>query len=431
MCYFVPVFCPRGKRVRSPRALMFAVRGSLRRRSRLSPSRGSRESTPPFALSHPAVRGTSCRRSRLSHPAVRGSWRRRSRLCHPAVRGSSRRRLRINQPSVHWRWRHHPRLTLARRPASDSMPAGLPLTQCPPACLWFQLARSAADSSSPDCRWLKLAGLPLTHATGRRQGRPLTTFCSRRRPRLTEPAVRGRSRRRPWGKPTHRRRLPLVRGESQPAVHGSLGPQPAVAPSSPPAPAVVWSSQPAAAVIVKPAGYGLASRPLPYWQASRPWPLWPDSVHGLFITLLCVFSPGGLLVPLSCPMVIFWGGVQRSRLLWPGRGTRPRPPWTTGLGLLSSLLHLGLRLVVPLWRPRPVYVSVSVLRGLQSAHPPSPVELLRLGSSLPGGGSYVRGVSCVSCVPASCFRIWFVSCNYEFIWFQVCVCVWLLITWCI
>ncbi len=27
----------------------------------------------------------------------------------------------------------------------------------------------------------------------------------------------------------------------------------------------------------------------------------------------------------------------------------------------------------------------------------------------------VRGVSYVSCVPASCFRIWFVSCNYEFI----------------
>ncbi len=44
-----------------------------------------------------------------------------------------------------------------------------------------------------------------------------------------------------------------------------------------------------------------------------------------------------------------------------------------------------------------MYVSVSVLRGLQSAHPPSPVELLRLGSSLPGGGSYVRDLSCASC----------------------------------
>ncbi len=237
-------FVPRGKRVRTPRALMLAVCGSLRRRSR------------------------------LSHPAVRGSPIPRFAGLHAAVRGSSRRRSRINQPTVRRRWRRrHPRLTLAHRPAADSMPAGLPLTQCPPACLWLNARRPASDSSPPDCRWLKLAGLPLTHArwsslAGKANSTP---FCSRRRPRLTEPAVRGRSRRRPWGKPTHRRRLPLVRGESQPAVHGSLGPQPTVAPSSPPAPAVVWSSQPAAAVIVKPAGYGLASRPLPYWQASRPW----------------------------------------------------------------------------------------------------------------------------------------------------------------
>ncbi len=305
---FVPVFCPsrqasplaasphaRGSREFTPpfaalpsrgsRDFMPAVRGSLRRRSRLShpavrgtSCRRSRLSHPAVRgswrrrsrlchpavrgslrrrsrLSHPAVRGTSCRRSRLSDPAVRGSWRRRSRLCHPAVRGSSRRRLRIIQPSVPRRWRLHPRLTLARRPASDSMPAGLPLTQCPPACLWFQLARSAADSSSPDCRWLKLAGLPLTHATGRRQGRP-THHC------LFHAVVRG--------PPLFH--VLLLRGEGQPAVRGSLGPQPAEAPSSPPAPAVEWSSQPAAAVIVKPADHGIPSRPLPYWQASRPWP---------------------------------------------------------------------------------------------------------------------------------------------------------------
>ncbi len=30
-------------------------------------------------------------------------------------------------------------------------------------------------------------------------------------------------------------------------------------------------------------------------------------------------------------------------------------------------------------------------------------------------------VSCVSCVPASCFLIWFVSCHYWFIRVQVCV----------
>ncbi len=60
--------------------------------------------------------------------------------------------------------------------------------------------------------------------------------------------------------------------------------------------------------------------------------------------------------------------------------------------------------------PRPVFLSMSVLRDLQSAHPPSPVELLRRGTRLPGGGSYVRVLLCVSCVPASCVHIWFVSC---------------------
>ncbi len=53
-----PCFVPRGKRVRSPRALMLAVRGSLRRRSRLS---------------HPAVRGTSCPPFAGVYAAVRGS----------------------------------------------------------------------------------------------------------------------------------------------------------------------------------------------------------------------------------------------------------------------------------------------------------------------------------------------------------------------
>ncbi len=43
----------------------------------------------------------------------------------------------------------------AHRPASDSMPAGLPLTQA---------RRIAADSSPPDCRCLKPTGSALIHA---------------------------------------------------------------------------------------------------------------------------------------------------------------------------------------------------------------------------------------------------------------------------
>ncbi len=52
----------------------------------------------------------------------------------------------------------------ARRPASDSMPAGKPLPQCPPARLWLNARRIAADSGPPDRRWLMPAGSPLTHA---------------------------------------------------------------------------------------------------------------------------------------------------------------------------------------------------------------------------------------------------------------------------
>ncbi len=214
---------------------MPTVRGSLHRGSRIS---------------HPVVRGSSRRCLRLSHPAVRGSSRRRSRVSDPAVRGSSRQRSRINQPTVRRRWhRRRPRLTLAHRPAAESMPAGLPLTHA---------RRPASDSCPPACLWLKPAGLPLTHA----RCPPLAGKANSPLPQFTppsaahRPAVRGRSRRRPWGKPIHHRRLPLVRGESQLAVRASLGPQPAEAPSSPPAPAV-W--------VVKPAGC------CRYCQASRLW----------------------------------------------------------------------------------------------------------------------------------------------------------------
>ncbi len=175
--------------------LMPAVRGSLRRRSRLS---------------HPAVRWSSRRRSRLSDPAVRGSWCRHSRLSHPAVRGSSRRRSRINQPTVHRRWRHRPRLNLAHRPAAESMPAGLPLTQA---------RRIAADSSPPDCRWLKPAGLPLTQACRiAADSCPLAAVGGESQ--LATSSVHAAVR----GSPT----LPFagdhaaVRGENQPTVGGCL-----------------------------------------------------------------------------------------------------------------------------------------------------------------------------------------------------------------
>ncbi len=78
---FVPVFCP--SRQASPLAASPHARGSREftppfaalpsRGSRGLHARRSREFTPPFAALPSAVRGTSRRRSRLSHPAVRGS----------------------------------------------------------------------------------------------------------------------------------------------------------------------------------------------------------------------------------------------------------------------------------------------------------------------------------------------------------------------
>ncbi len=166
----------------------------------------------------------------------------------PAIRGSLRRRSWINQPTVRRRWRRcRPRLTLAHRPASDSMPAGLPLIQ---AC------RIAADSSLPDCRWLKLAGLPLTHARwsslAGKANSPLPLFTppsAAHRPcrsrEITPPSV-GKANPPSSASPSGSRGRPTRRPRS-------FGPPPAVASSSPPAPTVGWSSQP---VMVSPAGHG-------------------------------------------------------------------------------------------------------------------------------------------------------------------------------
>ncbi len=364
------------------------------------PSRGSREFTPPFAA-------LPSRGSRDFLPPFAAQRSRRSReftppfADHPAL--SSRgmtppSTANPSPPACLW--------LNARRPASDSMPAGLPLIP-----------------ARQECRWLKLAGLPLTQArriaadschwsSAGKANSPLSS--SRRRLRLTDPAVRGRSRRRPWGKPTHRRRLPLVlRGKPtrRPAVHSARS-RLRLPPARRPCRCVVkpagcchyLSSQP---IMVSPDGRCRIDKPAGRGR------IWPDSDHGLF-NCLCVFSPGGLLIPLSFPKEI-WGGVvglRPKRLRW-GLGPRSRKRSHHGLpssllrhglpssllrhGLPSSLLHLDLGLSVPLWRPRPVYVSVSVLWGLQSAHPPSPVVLLRHGTCLPGGGSYVRDLSFVSC----------------------------------
>ncbi len=71
-------------------------------------------------------------------------------------------------------------------------------------------------------------------------------------------------------------------------------------------------------------------------------------------------------------------------------------------------------LSVPLWR------SMSVLRGLQSAHPPPWWNCYGVGHAFREGGELCQG-SVVSCVPASCVLIWFVSCP-RLMWLLVNSC---------
>ncbi len=394
---------------------MLAVRGSLRRRSRLS---------------HPAVRGTSCPPFAGFMPPFAAQRSRRSREFTPPF---------ADQPALS---------SLEMTPPSTANPS-------PPACLWLNARRPASDSmpaglplipARQECRWLKLAGLPLTQArriaadscnwsSAGKANSPLSV--SHRRPRPTS-VSRASS---PRGKPTRRPRF------TRPAAGwGSLQPAgPCRCVVKPAGCCHYLSSQP---IMVSPDGRCRIDKPAGRGR------IWPDSDHGLF-NCFCMVSPGGLLIPLSFPKEILGGGSRApAEETEVGAGPRSRRRSHHGLpssllrhglpssllrhglpssllrhglpssllrhglpssllrhGLLSSLLHLDLGLSVPLWRPRPVYVSVSVLWGLQSAHPPSPVVLLRHGTCLPGGGSYVRDLSCASCVPASCFHIWLVSCR--------------------
>ncbi len=405
--FFVPGFL----------SLLLAVRGSLRRRSRLSHPAVRGTSCPPFAGVYAAVRGSPIPLFAGVLAAVRGSAIPPFAGVDAAVRGSAIRRSReftppfADQPALSSLEMTPPSTANpSRRPASDSMPAGLPLTQCPPACLWFQLARSAADSSSPDCRWLKLAGLPLTHATGRWQGKPIHFRSSRRRLRLTDPAVRGRSRRRPWGKPTHRRRLPLVsRGKptrrprfTRPAAGcGSLQPAgPCRCVVKPAGCCHYLSSQP---IMVSPDGRCRIDKPAGRGR------IWPDSDHGLF-NCLCVFSPGGLLVPLSCPMVIFWGGYKGPGCCGRAEGRGHGHHGPPALASWAPCSTLPPSVCSTLEAPSCVCIRVCP-EGSPECPPPLPVELLRLGSSLPGGGVMLEICRVCLVFPASCFHIWLVACR--------------------
>ncbi len=96
-----PCFVPRGKRVRSPRALMPAVRGSLCRRSRLSHPAVRGSAIPPFAGVLAAVRGSAIPPFAGVDAAVRGSAIPPFAGVHAAVRGSTSPQFTGDDATIH------------------------------------------------------------------------------------------------------------------------------------------------------------------------------------------------------------------------------------------------------------------------------------------------------------------------------------------
>ncbi len=176
---------------------------------------------------------------------------------------------------------------------------------------------------------------------------------------------------------------------------------------------------------------------------------------------LCL-APEGSWYPLTSPGK-FWGGGKRVPAVGAGRGDRghghkdhlpwppelpalpcppeplatpwppelPAPPWPPELPALPwpplSVCCSG--------GPRPVFLSVSVLRGLQSAHPPPRWNCYGVGHAFREGG-VMSGFCCVCHVFLPLVYIFglfpvLVKCDHQLICVQLCVCDYVLITLCI
>ncbi len=83
--------------------------------------------------------------------------------------------------------------------------------------------------------------------------------------------------------------------------------------------------------------------------------------------LSCLFSPGGLLIPPNFPREFFLGGKRVPAVGAGPRGPRPRPQGPPAMASWAPCTAMAS--FVCLFRsgdPRPVFLSVFVLRGLQS-----------------------------------------------------------------
>ncbi len=126
---------------------------------------------------------------------------------------------------------------------------------------------------------------------------------------------------------------------------------------------------------------------------------------------LSVSSPGGLLIPPNFPREIFLGGkrgsirhgLQSSQLRHGLQSSQHRHGHLSSLhrhGFQSSQLRHGLRCLSCSGGPRPVFLSVFVLRGLQSARPGGTVTAWDTPS---GRGELCQGsVVCVMCSRLLC-----------------------------
>ncbi len=137
--------------------------------------------------------------------------------------------------------------------------------------------------------------------------------------------------------------------------------------------------------------------------------VWPWRAFLSCFVLSCLFSPGGLLIPPHFPREIFWGGSKSSGCRGRAEGTEAKAPKTICHGLQSSQLRHGLRCLFRSGGPRPVFLSVFVMRGLRAPTPPPRWNCYGVGHAFREGG-VMSGFCCVSSVPASCVHIWFVSC---------------------
>ncbi len=205
--------------------------------------------------------------------------------------------------------------------------------------------------------------------------------------------------------------------------------------------------------------------------------VWPRRAFLFCLVLFCVSSPGGLLIPPNFPREIWWGGSKSSGCRGQAEGTeakgpRPRPRRPSAMASRAPYTAMASRApytamasrapsstmaswapctamasrapssaMVPVCLfhsggPRPVFLSVFVLRGLQSARPPPlPDGTVKAWDEPFGRGELCQGsVVCHVFPPlVSIFGLFpvLVSCHYELSMFQLCLSHYVLITLCI